>query len=60
MALKEGRKDGLGGGMETMYLGYSGDIEAVSVAITHVSTNLTLKCEKRLQEQKVLFLRNVM
>lgn len=54
------RKEGLGGWMEKMYLRHNGDIEAVSVAISHVSTNLTLKCEKRLQEQEVLFLRNVM
>lgn len=37
---------------EKVYLGRSGDIQAVSVAIIYVSTNLTLKCEKSLQEQK--------
>lgn len=40
---------------------HGGDIQAVSVAITYVSTNLTLKWEKKFTgAERFCFLRNVM
>lgn len=40
---------------EKVYLGRSGDIQAVSVAIIYVSTNLTLSVRKVYRSRKVLF-----
>lgn len=42
---------------EKVYLGHSGDIQAVSVAIIYVSTNLTLSVRKVYRSRKVLFLK---
>lgn len=59
LALDQVRKDGRMG--EKVHLGHSGDIQAVSVAIIYVSTNLTLKCEKKFTgAERFCFLRNVM
>lgn len=42
---------------EKVYLGHSGDIQSVSVAIIYVSTNLTLSVRKVYRSRKVLFLK---
>lgn len=47
--------------MEKMYLGIVVETQTVSVAIIYVSTNLTLKYEKKFTgAERFCFLRNVM